>query len=321
MARSVIPVRDLPTGWTIATLEGRHVIPDYPYEAMAALLDEETRRQELDLDWTATSGKRVYPEFGRLHEAVEPLPHDANRPLVCGWDLPGGNGGTPAFVPSQLNAFGQWLIYPELVPDEDESIGLYEFGERVAQYLHEEFARPSGLPLEKLKTLHYGDPVGNAPLPQTLAASSLRLEKRSAYEVLRLGMRVPAEYDEETGHARIEEKPGWGWIVQPGEVSLTKRMEAVRARLKLLLSGQPALVVDPQATMVVEGFKGAYHYPQRTDGRYELDPAKNHHSHPMNALEYIASRLFALPGKDRDEDTPPPRPGMVYRPPGRRRYR
>jgi hypothetical protein len=313
----VIPVRDLDTGWTIASIAGRTVVPDYPYSALSSGMDEMQRRQELDLDWTASTGKRVYPEFGPIHCSIDPLPYDEHLPLICGWDLPASTGGTPAFAPTQLSDAGQWMIYPPVCAEESEQVGTYAFGERVARYLREEFAEPSGVTLDELKLIHWADPAGNAPPIRTYGMNP-KQELRSAYQTLLNGEREFL-YEDEEGEPVYHEKPGFGWMMQPGEMSIQGRQAAMRARLTALLpGGVPALIVDPNADIILVALKGGYCFDQRTDGRYELDPTKNKFSHVVNALEYAASRLSYARPKRREDDDRPSR--ARWRAPGRSRW-
>ncbi len=304
----LIGLRETVDGWTIMTIIGPEIIPDYDTEEVCKGMSESAIRREVFLDWTASAGKSVYPEFGPIHKAINPLPFDPERPLICGWDLPAGTGGTPAFVPTQMAGTGQWFIYPEIVGPEKETMGIYEFGEWVAEYLYETFCVPHNIEFKDLKLIHYGDPAGNCKPPLVYGSPSDKYEVRSAFEILKHGDRVLLGRDRQ-GRAIFEDKRGRGWLIRPGVVALSRRIEAVRSRLTTLLrGGLPALVVDPRAQLINEGFGGAYSYSQRTDGRYELDPAKNRHSHPMNALEYAASRLFSarLPEElDEDEDDRP----------------
>src|SRR6266567_4283291 len=110
-------------GWAITRIH-YSVVPGYDYEAAAKGLSEEAKRAELEIDWTASKGKRVYPEFSpQLHRSLTDLPFNPAGICYCGWDF----GGTPAFVLTQLNLFGQWLIFPSLSPLEDTSLGIYDF--------------------------------------------------------------------------------------------------------------------------------------------------------------------------------------------------
>ncbi len=311
---------DTPDEWGILEIRGMEHTPEYDPDVIGAGMSVQTYRREVLGDWSATTGKVVYPEFGAIHKALDPLPFDPGRPLVCGWDFGGSpTSGTPAFVPTQLNARRQWLVYPPLVPGEQETVGIYEFTQWVAQYLAEEFAAPAGLALPELKLVHIGDPAGDYHPPRTQGMTSSRLEMRSCYQIIERGLQVVVGHTE-FGQPIVEEKPGFGWRVKRGEVTLAKRMEALRSRLTMLVDGGlPALVVDPAAKMIIDGFEGGYHYPQRQDGRYELDPAKNHFSHPMNALEYAASRLGTAFAPEPDDEGPARGREFTTRTPGRRR--
>lgn len=290
-----IPYWKTPDGWSRLTIH-HSLVPDYDYEDACEGLTDEAIRQELEIDWSASKGRRVYPEFGsRLHVALDPLPFNQHRALYCGWDF----GGTPAFVISQLNAFGQWLIYPGLAPSEDATIGVYEFGHLVADYIQREFATPYGKTLRDLKLIHFGDPAGAARPPRT---GDKPEETQSCFEILEKGLKVVIGH-ERSGHPIFEVKPGFGFKIQPGAVNITERLEAVRARLKMVLKdGLPALVVDPRAAVIKDAFNGGYTYPQRHDGTYDDKPKKNWYSHSMDALQYVATRLFVTMEGEEEED-------------------
>jgi hypothetical protein len=283
-------------GWCVLRVPYT-AVPGYDFAAATEGMTEEDIRREILLDWTATSGARVYtgynPEF---HLATEPLRFDVDATFYCGWDF----GGCPAFVVTQLNGYGQWLILSALAPPEGLSLETYQFGEMVADHLLHTYALPADMELEDLKLVHFGDPAGNAPPPRTKATQAQ--ETRTHFQILRDGVRLHLGYDPD-GKEIVEERLGWGWRIQSGAVSFEARKAAVQARLSTLLrGGAAALVVDPNCTVIAEGLGGGYHYPQKTDGRYELEPLKNWHSHGCNAMEYIATRLFKQPEKkDRDE--------------------
>lgn len=297
----VLPLTRTKTGWHVLTIH-YSAVPHYDFkDASRGFTSDEDIRRELEIDWTASSGKRVYSQFDRrFHVAIEPLPFDPKQTLYCGLDMP----GTPAFVPTQLNAYGQWLIYPSLSPSEDETIGVYEFGEMMADLLQREYAMPYGLDLEDLKVVIIGDPAGAAAPPRTGQSPK---EQRACWDILRRGEELEIGTDEH-GRRITERKPGWGWRIVPGAVDLATREAAVRARLATILAdGHAALVVDPRATVVQEAFLGGHHYKQRADGRYELDAFKGYHSHTANACEYACTRLFAKPKRDPVRDPNEPR--------------
>jgi hypothetical protein len=275
-------------GWTIATVHWS-LVPGYDYEAACEGLSPQAIRQEVEIDWQASGGLRVYPEYGPFHLAAEPLEFDPERPLYCGWDFGAHAGGTPAWVPSQINTFGQWLIFPPIAPLPEEPIGTYEFGQLVADHLQREYATPAGKSWKQLKLLHFGDPNGN----QRPARTGQRPEELAThFEILKTGIRVPLGQNER-GEMRYQVKPGFGFSIKGGPVEITPRLEAVRARLNMLLPGNlPALVVDPRATVIKDGFGGGYHRKRRSDGSYEGKPDKNWYSHAFDALAYIAACLF-----------------------------
>ncbi|WP_435310653.1 hypothetical protein [Primorskyibacter sedentarius] len=96
-----------------------------------------------------------------------------------------------------------------------------------------------------------------------------------------------------------------GINVNPGPVSLELRLESVRYGLNTLVDGEPALVVHPCCKMFRKGFQGGYQFRRmQIRGEHYTDkPDKNHYSHPHDAGQYIASRVFADIIRD-DEPTP-----------------
>ena len=291
----ILPFRVTKSGWGIVTVH-YSAIPGYDFEAACMGMTQEGIQQELEIDWHSSKGKRVYPEFGREHHvALEPLPFDPSRPLYCGWDW---GMYAPAFVPTQMNALGQWLIFPSISPSESTALGVYEFGEIVADHLTREYALPNDMELKELKLVHFGDPQGAAPPPRTGDSPK---EMRSCFDIIRKGLEINVGVDSD-GIARTLMKPGFGWRIMPGKVGITERLEAVRARLTMTLQGGlPALVVDPNAYVIKEGFLGGYCYKQRHDGHYEHQPDKSIHSHALDALGYIATRLFSQIQRDTDD--------------------
>lgn len=269
--------------WAVLEVRGERDIPGYDPAQVGRGMSPQTFRREVLGDWTASTGKLVFPEYGDMHESPAALPYDPKRPLLCGWDLPAATGGTPAFVVTQLTHGGQWLLFGSVLPGVDETIGVWDFAERCAYYLKQEFADPAGLRVEDLNLVHYGDPAG---AQRPLLGGGAATEIGSAYEIIRDGERFAGP------NGTTIERPGFGWDIQPGEVSLVKRLEVVRTRLCANVGGAPSILVDPGATFIRAGFKGGYHYAQRNDGRYELDPAKNRYSHVFDALEYVCSRTF-----------------------------
>lgn len=269
--------------WHHLEIRGEKHIPGYEPGKVGAGMPSQDFRREVLGDWSASSGKLVFEEYGDVHEPNTALPFDPARVLLCGWDLPAATGGTPAFACAQLSPRGQLLVYGSLLPGVEESLGPLSFAMRVGDWLMATFCAPLGLQLCDLKLEHYADPAGDQ-VPIRGGVSNARLELRSAYDEIRDGEQI------ELPDGTIIERPGMGWQMQPGEVTARGRFAAMRQRLSTLIGGAPAIVLSPKATYLREGFRGGYHYAQRTDGQYELDPAKNRHSHPQEALQYLVSR-------------------------------
>lgn len=293
--KKILPLRRTEDGWAVLTIH-HSAVPGYNVAAASKGLSDDAIARELELSWDASEGKRVYPDFKReLHVSVEDLVFDPNRPLYCGWDW---SNYTPAFVPTQLSALNQWLIFPGLSPSEDSVLGVYEFGQIVKDYLTRMFAIPHGKELKDLKLVHFGDPAGAAP-PARVGDSPKEI--RSCFDIIRKGQEIAVGKDE-WGNTKVIKRPGLGWRILPGEVGLAKRLEAVRARLTLLVNGNPALVVDHRAEVIITGFLGGYCFKQREGGRYDFLPDKNQFSHCQDAIQYIATRLFTQSSRDEEDD-------------------
>lgn len=292
----IAPKRHTRTGWAITKVHWS-VVPNYDIaSARRKLTTEADRQMELEIDWTASRGKRVYPEFNRqIHVAREKLEWIPELPLRTGWDLP----GCPAFIPTQVNHHGQWCLYPPITQPESVSISVYDFGMKVAAHLQETYATPLGMSLDEIEMVHVGDPAGNY---RPANSGVKRQETRAAFEVLLHGSRIYLG-DDEFGDPVYEEKPGLGWRVVSGAIDHTRRQEAVRSRLTTLLAGGlPAMVICPHAEEVINAFAGGYCYPEYEDGTFGREPLKNQVAHLANAIEYLATRLFVAPTRPHEEE-------------------
>jgi len=79
--------------------------------------------------------------------------------------------------------------------------------------------------------------------------------------------------------------------VEGGAIDIPTRLEAVRSRLMLMVDGQPALLVSPDADVIITGFQGGYRYRERANGGYDDTPEKNWYSHSADSLQYLCTRL------------------------------
>lgn len=72
-----------------------------------------------------------------------------------------------------------------------------------------------------------------------------------------------------------------------------KRIDAV---MKLLMAldgnGAPCLQINPHCSMLIKGFEGGYHYPEKPSQAKKADkPVKNLYSHIHDGLQYVALRM------------------------------
>jgi hypothetical protein len=78
----------------------------------------------------------------------------------------------------------------------------------------------------------------------------------------------------------------------PGPVSPTKRIQAVEHFLvRKTKEGEAFGIWEPDCPVLVRGFKGGYRYPEkvREIEPEKLRPVKDAHSHPHDALQYVAA--------------------------------
>ena len=290
--KRVLPIRNTSGQWVVVSVWW-NVVPGYDLQFMKDSMSDAGFKREILGDWSQSTGKAVYPEFNRdLHVSLEPLAFDVHKPIYIGLDF----GGCPAAVFTQINTFGQWLIFPPIAPSDENSLGVYELGEMIQTYITQKVCIEHNREMSKLKLVFFGDPAGAAPPAKTAGGPK---ETRSCFDILRKGIDIYRSVDAD-GNEKIVKKPGFGWRIIPGKVDISARLESVRARLTTLVNKYPALVVDVGAQSIIEGFQGAYHYKERMDGRHDYHPYKDWYSHQMDALAYIATRLF---GEAQKEDS------------------
>jgi len=84
-----------------------------------------------------------------------------------------------------------------------------------------------------------------------------------------------------------------GIILRSSEQNWEARREAVEFQLGRLVSGEPALLIDPSCIRLINGFIGGYCYPEvGTSGIYGAKPIKNKYSHVHDALQYMVVKLL-----------------------------
>lgn len=161
-------------------------------------------------------------------------------------------GLTPAAVYTQMSPTGQWLVLDELCA---EDMGIDRFSDQMLQFQSQHY--------RSYTFEYFADPAGNQK----------------------------AQTDEKTCYQILASK---GIYVAPGEQDLTIRLESVRKPLTTLLGTRPGLLVSPRCKTLRKGFQGGYQFRrlQMSQERYTEQPDKNEYSHPHDALQYVATRLF-----------------------------
>ena len=192
--------------------------------------------------------------------------HVASEPLKFTPGLPlfcGLDFGlTPACVWTQVRKNGTWVVLSEMWAD---NVAADEFGDAIVRYTQTFFLGASEI-------LWYGDPSGF---------------KKSETDAKSVG--------------DILAKKGIGLI--PGAITVTARLEAVRRRLRL----RSGLLVSPTCSRLIDGFSGSYCYKEISTTTiqgmkiYSDKPDKNKYSHIHDALQYVATGLFTLEDRRRED--------------------
>lgn len=112
--------------------------------------------------------------------------------------------------------------------------------------------------------IDYGDPAGNQVNDKS---------EKTSIELLRLkGIQVRSRKSE-----------------------YRQRKEVIEKKLSTMISGIPSLIVDDSCHVIIDGFLGGYHYPEKTEAHpiVETPEKDGFYEHLMNALEYVAVGMFS----------------------------
>jgi hypothetical protein len=168
------------------------------------------------------------------------------RPLLIAMDF----GRTPCALIGQVDTYGRYLIFEELVT---EDIGLHQMlAERLRPRLMME-------PYVHKKCYIVADPAGN---------------QRS-------------QHGEETAFDVLKSH---GFLAYPGVTNdIPPRLLAVEKLLRQNIMGEPALQISREGCPVlIRALASEYHYRRRKDGHLDEKPEKNNHpySDVADALQY-----------------------------------
>jgi len=163
-------------------------------------------------------------------------------------------GLTPSCVFSRLTPNGRWEVIDELV---SEDLDIDVFSDQVLLHCSQHY--------KGAKFEDDGDPAGE---------TRSETDSKTCFEILR----------------------GKGVMVQGQGQNLTVRLGSVRKPLNTLLAGKPQFVIHPRCKVLRKGFRGRYQYKKMkiagAQERFHDKPDKNEYSHPHDALQYTAVRLF-----------------------------
>lgn len=174
-------------------------------------------------------------------------------------------GLTPACTFSQILPNGQWIVFDEICAD---SMGIERFADDVLLHCAREYG--------DYTFEDYGDPAGQ---------QRSQTDEKTCFQILR----------------------NKGVKIEPGEQTEALRLECVRKPLNTMIDGLPGFRLSPKCKMLRKGFMGGYRFRrmQTSAERYTDKPEKNEYSHPMDALQYDATRLFGQ-GLKRKQEKPAP---------------
>lgn len=228
------------------------------------------------------SGKPVYPEYNDALHCVEVTPYK-HLPLILGFDY----GGTPACVIGQVSPRGHLVILDELC-SEGESIESF-VDDILKPFLATNYTawftshwRGNG---STTAIQAWGDPAGNRG----------------------------SETDAKTCFMSLADK---GIVCFPAFTNEPiARQAAVKRFLNKMVDGRPAFQLSPRCGMLRRGFLGKYcfervHVTGKNIYRDKVDK-RNPHSHPHDALQYLAMGVTQVDNVNWREAMPKPRVAMI----------
>lgn len=230
--------------------------------------------QEYELKWESWSGKAVYADYDdRLHAVDGHIDPVLGLPLLRGWDF----GLTPAAVIAQvegtrLSVLMEFTGYNE---------GIDTFSDKVISYCKAHFPYWADF---KRDWIDWYDPAGNAKSQTNADMCSMILKRKGLRAVM-------------------------------GPVSFEERRASIEHFLTRRDKHGPCFQISrTYCPILVRGFKGGYRYPDEKNiaeiETNRIKPVKDEHSHPHDALQYLAGGI--LRGHNRNRiDIPMPAYGWT----------
>jgi hypothetical protein len=255
-----------PGGMDPAAENKKWLVPGY-YERMVEGGDPDFIKVYVNGEYGfVKDGKPVYPEYVDGTHCVD-REYTPGVKVYRGWDF----GLTPACTFSQLLPDGTWNTFDELTAD---SLGIHEFSDTVLQH--------SAINYRDVEFIDVGDPAG-----MQRSATARETDEKTCFDILH----------------------GKGIRIEPGEQSLAMRIGSVKLALNQMTGGRPRLSVHSRCKKLRKGYAGRYQYRKLkiagASERFTEEPDKNEYSHPHDANQYVAARLFGAALKGREERRKP----------------
>jgi len=206
--------------------------------------------REMEINWSAGYGARVFPQFTDTHHAIGQTLRKHKVVYRC-WDF---GWHAPVCLFAQIDGDGRLCFLKELVGAKQTT---HDFASDVVRRGVEWF------PNHSAGFEDFCDPAGQ----QVKSMESERNERRDVEVLTGLGIHASFEY---------------GWSKKDGR-TLVHRLLELRA------DGTPSLLVDPEGCpLTTQAFLGRYVYPVSKDGREKKDPDDDTHpwADVMAAVRY-----------------------------------
>jgi hypothetical protein len=224
-------------------------LPDGYYENAMSGSTEERIATQIRSEWgTSNAGQAVFRASFDANTHVRDMEIVVNpmRPVLIAMDF----GRTPCALIGQVDTYGRYLIFEELVT---EDIGLHQMlAERLRPRLTME-------PYVGKRCYVVADPAG---------AQRSQHSEETAFDVLK----------------------SHGFLAYPGLTNdIPPRLLAVEKLLRQQIMGQSALQISRTGCPVlIRALASQYHYRRRRDGHLDDKPEKNNHpySDVADALQY-----------------------------------
>lgn len=89
-----------------------------------------------------------------------------------------------------------------------------------------------------------------------------------------------------------------GIYPQSRKQEIREGAEIIRQKLKMRIDGRPGILVDPNETYFIDGFKGGLHYPEAREGKpfAEFYEKEGYYEHGFDSARYICINMFSVTG-------------------------